>query len=522
MLRRPHLAAFVMPVLFATPLGSLVACGDDEPDSANTSSGGSRKESGTSAHDAGAAGVTGGVAGSSDSIPEAEAGRAGDAGGGNQRPGLDLSSVALTEAEDLDPDPDVVEVALHAGSEDIQIGDTSYELWAYNGSVPGPIIRARRGQKLVVRFTNHLEEDTTIHWHGVRVPNDMDGTPMVQQPIAPGASFDYAFDLLDGGMTWFHPHLNTPEQVMRGLYAPLVVEEPDDPRNLGTELVLVLSDLAFDAQGEPGFHDHDPASLVNGREGSVALVNGKIEPEITVPAGARLRLRLLNAAGARYFNLHLAQHKLLRIGGDGGLMSEAAELDELLLTNGERAEVLLTPQGEPGDVLTLQSLAYNRGAPLSSEQPIPLLKIRLAEPLAAAPPELPSMLRDIEPLSADGATQVTLDFSLQGTTFKVNGVPGTEAPHLMAHVGETQHWTVKNNTTYDHPFHVHGFFFQVVDPVTGEPRAPVEWKDTVNLPQTGELQLLIRYDDRPGMWMHHCHILDHAEVGFMQMLHVMP
>jgi len=137
----------------------------------------------------------------------------------------------------------------------------------------------------------------------------------------------------------------------------------------------------------------------------------------------------------------------------------------------------------------------------------------------AETPALPEITRSITPLSTVGATPITLSLDqVSVTPFKlgINGVAFEDSDPIMAEIGETQIWTVTNTVPFAHPFHLHGFFFQVLSPA-----GPLEWKDTFNVPVDGTIQLVVRYDDRPGMWMFHCHILDHADAGMMGSLHVM-
>ncbi|MFT3766133.1 MAG: multicopper oxidase domain-containing protein [Minicystis sp.] len=157
--------------------------------------------------------------------------------------------------------------------------------------------------------------------------------------------------------------------------------------------------------------------------------------------------------------------------------------------------------------------------------PEDVLTLHMSDAPAASPPPMPSVARAIAPLDLGGATPVSLELtqSPEGEPFAlgINGVPSWEADPLVAMVGETQVWTITNNMAWAHPFHLHGFFFQVLGDAKA-PAAPLEWKDTADVPVNGVLKLAVRYDDRPGMWMFHCHILDHAEAGMMGMLMLEP
>jgi FtsP/CotA-like multicopper oxidase with cupredoxin domain len=197
---------------------------------------------------------------------------------------------------------------------------------------------------------------------------------------------------------------------------------------------------------------------------------------------------------------------------------EAPEpIGDIVLVPGQRMDLVWIPHGTPGDETLVQWLAFDRGNWTDRREPEDLLRLRFVQ--GSRGPALPQRLRDIEPLSLEGATpqsirltEETVDGKLQ---MGINGQPH----HAMIHatVGETQIWTVENTTKASHPFHLHGFFFQVI----GEDgRALPEWHDTVNVPHEETLRLAVRFDDRPGEWMFHCHILEHAELGMMAHLMV--
>jgi FtsP/CotA-like multicopper oxidase with cupredoxin domain len=221
---------------------------------------------------------------------------------------------------DLDPDPNVLEIELEARVADIEfIPGAPTTAWTYDGGVPGPLIRAKVGDRVRVHFKNSLPEPTSIHWHGLRIPMAMDGVPEHgQAPVPPGGSFDYEFTLPDAGTFWYHPHFASAAQVGNGLYGPLIVDDPNEPRGIGDEVVLMLSDIALNPDGtliagDVGGDDE----LLAGREGSLLLVNGRVNPTLRAADGLRQRLRIINAAKTRYFDLALDAHDFLRIGGDG-------------------------------------------------------------------------------------------------------------------------------------------------------------------------------------------------------------
>src|SRR5436190_1561998 len=173
--------------------------------------------------------------------------------------------------------------------------------FTFNGEVPGPVIEAKVGDTIEVRLANKLPQATTIHWHGIRVPADMDGTSEVQRPVEPGETFVYRFAVPDAGTFWYHSHHNETEQIERGLYGALIVRGTDEPRT-DRERVLVLDDLKLTPEGElaPFGDSHEHHA---GREGEVRLVSGRQEPEINLPGGHVERWRLVNAANTKYVRL---------------------------------------------------------------------------------------------------------------------------------------------------------------------------------------------------------------------------
>src|SRR5262245_8051833 len=207
--------------------------------------------------------------------------------------GLD-DNARLTEARDLNTDAGTVEINLTARLASVEVGPGKrVNAWTYDGGLPGPLIRARVGNRVVVHFKNELPNGTTVHWHGVRVPIEMDGVPGISQPeIQPGESFTYDFVVRDAGLFWYHPHVMSAAQVGFGLYGPLLVEAPDDGVNIADDQTLVLSDIGFDSRGtlEPA-DSGGPAGMVFGREGGYLLVNGRRQPSVHARSGAPQRWR---------------------------------------------------------------------------------------------------------------------------------------------------------------------------------------------------------------------------------------
>ena len=415
----------------------------------------------------------------------------------------------------------VVTVNLEAreGEQELVPGKRT-RVWGYDGQVPGPVLEGRVGDVLEVRLTNRLAEPTTIHWHGLRLSPAMDGTDSVQRPIAPGESYTYRFLLRDAGTFWYHPHMNETVQLERGMYGAIVVRGPDEPV-LDAERVLVLDDVKLDRHGQVKpigglVERHD------GRQGDTLLVNGRAESELIMKAGQVERWRIGNAASARFVRLSIGGGPFTILGTTGGLIEAPVQVTEVLLVPAGRVDIAVGPFAE-GESIRIESLKYYRGT-IARAKPVTFATVRVG---AAAPSvaRIPATLRRIEPLVTEPVTP-TREVHLgekpslrKGVRFFVND----EEHHRDAPVklGELQVWDILNETAMDHPFHLHGYFFQVVS-VNGQPPAFRSWEDTVNTPPKSRVRIAWVPDDRPGEWMYHCHILEHHEAGMMGHFAVVP
>jgi FtsP/CotA-like multicopper oxidase with cupredoxin domain len=438
---------------------------------------------------------------------------------------LCVCSPALSAVVEVNLDAKVARVAISPGHE--------VEAWTYNGDIPGPLIRLRAGDRLVAHFTNHLPQPTTIHWHGVRVPFAMDGVPGHSQPeVPPGGSFTYDFIVPDAGLFWYHPHVASAMQTGYGLYGAILVDDPSENIGVPDERVLVLSDISLEDDGSLlSPEGAGVAAKVFGLEGNHLLVNGREGLKLSARAGVPQRWRIVNAAKSRYFELLAGEPgtsvgmEFTVIGGDGGLQEYAEERDALVVAPGERIDVIIVPRGTPGTEIAMTALGYDRGYGSGYDGSHELFTLALDNLPQVTPSPLPQIHRAIEPISGVGATDIAMDITLVQVNeklieYRLNGVAGDKSQAVPAAIGETQIWTIKNETQWSHPFHLHGFFFQVLDD-NGVPARPLAWKDTVDVPYKKTLRIIVRWDDRPGaggMWMFHCHILDHAEGGLMGMV----
>lgn len=388
--------------------------------------------------------------------------------------------------------------------------------WGFNNQVPGPVLKAKKGDTLVVRVQNNLAESTMVHWHGIRLPATMDGTGEVQQPILPGKSFEYRFTVPDAGTFWYHSHQNETVQMEKGMYGGIVIEDDTDPA-FDDEKVLVIDDMKLTSNNEFKRHGlvgrwierHD------GREGSSNLVNGKEALTMHMHAGQTERWRLINAASARYFKLSLDGKPFKIIATDGGLLEYARTETELLITPGERFDIVVGPF-EEGEVFSINSLPYNRVTMLKAKlQKYATVQVMERKHSIAALPEKLTEIKLLAPQDAAVSRKVKLsvDLSLNHIIdFNVNNkMHGMDKPVM---VGDLQVWEVSNTSLMDHPFHLHGFFFQVLEE-NGKAPEYKAWKDTYNLKPRTTIKIAWMPDNRPGRWMYHCHIIEHHAAGMM-------
>jgi FtsP/CotA-like multicopper oxidase with cupredoxin domain len=392
----------------------------------------------------------------------------------------------------------------------------SIKAWGFNKSIPGPVLKARKGETLVIKVKNNLSEPTIVHWHGIQLPSSMDGTDDTQRPIQPGETFEYKFLVPDAGTFWYHSHQNETVQMERGMYGALIVEEETDVIT-DAERIFMIDDMKLTAENEfkkgnffqRWFERHD------GREGDTLLINGKENPVFEMHAGQIERWRFINAASSKYFYLSLGGRPFKIIATDGGLLEAPRELTEILLAPGERIDIIAGPFNE-GETFAIESLSYNRTTTIPPKQTqYAVIKVGQSKPSIAF---IPQILRKINPLaSQDAPATRKVKFSVgaswkHGIDFLINNDVHTDDKPV--HIGELQVWEISNTSLMDHPFHLHGFFFQVLEE-NGKAPAYISWKDTINLKPRSKVKIAWMPDNRPGNWMYHCHILEHHEAGMM-------
>jgi FtsP/CotA-like multicopper oxidase with cupredoxin domain len=392
----------------------------------------------------------------------------------------------------------------------------------------------RQGDRLRTRVRNALQEGTTVHWHGVRLPNAMDGVPLITQPsIEPGGEFVYEFTVPDAGTFFYHPHQRSYEQVARGLAGALIVEERVPPK-VDRDVLWVLGDwrLDPDASIRDGFGSFMDVSH-NGRVGNTVTISGRVPDEVPVRAGSRIRLRLVNAASARVFALRFGGHRPWIIALDGQPVEpHEPEGGAVVLGPAMRADVLLDMTAQPGSRHTVRDdfyprLAYELVQLIYTGEPP--LRRKHQEPVRLPPNPLsePSATNaERHRVVFTGGMMGNMRGMQQGAAWAVNGLSngcGAEAsafdPLFIMRRGRSYVLDLVNDTAWHHPIHLHGHSFRVMTR-NGAPTRHREWLDTVmlNPRESAEIAFVA---DNPGDWMFHCHVLDHQAGGMMACIRVL-
>lgn len=401
---------------------------------------------------------------------------------------------------------------LTAAPATVDLGDgRAASAWAYSaadgaGQLPGPTLRARRGEVATITLSNDLPSDPTItHWHGMVVDHANDGHP--RNAVPPGATYAYAFPVLNrAAMNWYHPHphMLTGEQVALGLAGAFIVNDDEEDR-LGLpggarEVPLIIRDTSLDSAGNLLYKPRSGGFL-----GNLPLVNGTREAYLDVDT-ALYRLRVLNGANARIFRLALSNGAgFTLIGNDGGLLESSTPIADVDLSPGERVDLLVDLRDLPlGTSVMLRDLRAGWD----------LLELRVTRAVTD-PATVPTSLTTIEKL-ADPV--VTREFSFDGMS-KINGqVYAMDRIDAQVPFGQVELWRFTTSGNAPHPVHVHGASFQVQRRTGGRNRLfPWEagWKDTVLLEDRESVEVLIRFDAYRGVYLMHCHKLEHEDMGMM-------
>lgn len=424
--------------------------------------------------------------------------------------------------------------ALTARKTRVQLAPEGYpqtEVWSYGGTLPGRTIRVKQGERVTRRLVNELDVPTSIHWHGIRIDNAMDGVAgLTQEAVPPGQSFDYDFLAPDAGTYWYHAHTNSMEQVARGLSGPLIVEEAEAP-DVDADEVLMLDDWLIDPDSGQFFDDfNQPMTLSHGgRMGNLIGTNGQYQLELPVKSGARLRLRLINAANARIFVLRLQGLTGWTAALDGmPLVTPEPVMDEIVLAPAQRVDLIVdvtAPEGETAALLRFDDDDQWRG---QVAFPVSGTRSRIERDRPAALPSNPNTVqpdltgaRSLDMLMEGGAMGRLDTASYNGRDMGFRELMGlgqfwslagqvgmSDTPFAALKQGEVVRIKIDNRTVFPHAMHLHGMHFREV--VAGENLGPL--RDTI-LSIPGETTDIVFVADNPGKWLLHCHMLGHAAAG---------
>ena len=416
--------------------------------------------------------------------------------------------------------PTKIQLTPQAGTHQFPYFESETPVWSYNNQIPGPLIKGKEGTTLLVDVTNQLNEPTSIHWHGLRIDNSMDGVPGVtQDPIQPGSSFTYHLNLNEAGTYWYHPHFNAGEQLERGLKGVLVVEARNQ-LPWSQDVVWFLDDWRFQRDGTifPHFNTHHDL-MHDGRWGNAITVNGQVKPEILVSPGQRIRLRMVNGANARIFSPNIYGLSAMVIAVDGRPVSRPFPYQRFELSPGNRVDLDITiPDDAAGKTYLVEDHFTRRSIVLGQ------ITVEKTPPIATP---------KFDPPTSDGFIPAALFKNIEVTkTWDLNAIRGgefgigwamnrrlwPESDNLELEIGKPVKVKFVNSSTRLHPMHLHGVFFRVLE-VNGEPEVEPFTRDTV-LVGPRETVVIGFVPEHEGIWLTHCHIQTHAESGMMTTINV--
>ncbi|SDH54189.1 Multicopper oxidase with three cupredoxin domains (includes cell division protein FtsP and spore coat protein CotA) [Vibrio xiamenensis] len=408
-------------------------------------------------------------------------------------------------------------------------GYTSQVL-GFNGLIPAPTIRCRQGEKVTIRFTNRLSEPTTIHWHGLRIPIEMDGVPFLSQPpIQPGQTFVYEFTPPDAGTFWYHPHMNSVVQLGKGLVGLIVVEE-SDPVKFDQEKEIAIKHWHLDHHGAWKDLMIPRLSARMGTPGEWGTVNGQHNPTYSIHANGTTRLRIANVDNTLTYPIRIEGVEAWVIAIDGNPVKSPYKLAEHKIGPGMRLDIsFVAPKA--GESVYVR---YMKG-----KFPFPLCEYQSQPSNFASSRSLPQLpLNPIPAPDIANAEQIDFVFEWQGAVTPADksgkaqpsfwlmnkraweGMSADNIPEPLAklRLGQSYIFNLKNVTQYHHPIHLHGHTFTVLE-LDGKPLENPFHTDTVLLGKNGSAKVAF-VADNPGRWMYHCHVIEHLKTGLMGYIQV--
>ncbi len=445
----------------------------------------------------------------------------------DNEPGTDIDNDSGEETmlpipvllEDQNPETGISEFEIRVQEgETTFIGDQVTPTLGYNGNYLGPVIKVNRGDEVQMKVKNELSDETSVHWHGLEVEGTEDGGP--HQVIAENELWEPVFTINQPASTlWFHPHVigTTAIQVYYGLAGLLIVEDENSkslnlPDEYGVnDIPLIIQDRSFNDDGSFLYYDN----MMDGAYGDHIIVNGAIAPYLDVEQ-VKMRFRIVNGANASNFNLELSDgSEFHQIASDGGLLESPVKSDSLFITPGERAEIIVDfARYSEGEVIELRS----------DGELVMTFKVGSE---SADSTEIPEKLAEIEKMDEDLATGVkTIELdgmgrmvTLNGRQFDMHRIDDDVA------IGDVEIWEISTGSHMmmggqGHPFHIHGTQFQVLSRNGDEPDLNEQgWKDTIFVNSGETVRIIVQFNYK-GVFMYHCHILEHEEAGMMGQLEV--
>jgi len=443
-----------------------------------------------------------------------------------QRSSLALGSLALpqlTLALSRTPEYDYILVAEPKPISIIE--GTITPALTFNGGYPAPTIRARQGERVRIKFINKLDEPTTIHWHGLRIDIAMDGVPFLSQPpVMPGETFIYDFLCPDAGTFWYHPHMNSLEQLSKGLVGAFIVDEVEPPA-FDADIALSFKDWLLDKNGQFKAFTSPRHAARAGTLGNIHTITGLMRPTFDIPAGGAIRARFLNIDNTRNLNISFKDYPATVLAEEGMPVPQSYPLDARLTGAGMRLDVGFIAPAEPGQ----EVVVYDRRGRLHLE----LCRFRTVaanNPLRTQVPDLPpnpivepdlanaerfsfafEWAGALSPVKKDG--KVNYEFwtinrrAWEG--MKPNNLP---APLATLELGKTYIVDLHNATPHIHPIHLHGYSFKVLN--SDKREITPYFTDTLLMTKNERAQVAF-VADNPGRWMFHCHIIEHMKTGLM-------
>lgn len=394
--------------------------------------------------------------------------------------------------------------------------------YGYNGTSPGPTLRVRPGDELAIRLVNQLDQPTNLHTHGLRVsPLGTGDNPF--RSVEPGATIDYLIRIPRDhppGTHWYHPHhhASAADQIYGGLAGALLVVPRDAPQDIvvAADRVLILSDTTLTAEGTPLRASTSDRML--GREGELLLINGQLRPRIPAEPGRPQRWRLVNACTSRILDVSLLDHPITHVAVDGNLLLRPVERQQIRLSPGSRADVLICPS-EPGSVPVIaQGVARGSfGAHRASTARATVAVLEVAgTAVASAVPLVPAPIPSAMPkVVRRRVLTLSMDRGPGGTDFRIDGKtydPNRVDQRVLA--GTCEEWILNNAGDLAHPFHLHVWPFEVLGTSDGELPVGI-LQDVVLVPARGWARIRIPFLAHTGRSVFHCHIVDHSDAGMM-------